>query len=235
MGRQGAGKLRLRIGGVPLLVHTLRRLTASPLVHGVVIVGRPGHEALLRGLCRAWRVPRVLAVVAGGATRAASVWRGLQAVPQATSIVLVHDGARPFPSQALIAKVIHETRRHGAAIAALPVTSTVKEANGAHLVRRTVPRDTLWLAQTPQGFRAERLRRAYQRIIGRGASADAALRRLALSDDASVVERSGGRVRLVPGEATNIKVTVPADLVIAQTLCRHVPGTRYRDRRRRPC
>ena len=219
MGR-GVDKLGLRVGGVPLLAHTLRRLTASPFVGGVVVVARPGREQAVRRQCRAWNIPRILDVVAGGATRTASVWRGLQAVPARTNLVLVHDGARPFPSAGLIARVVRDARRYGAAIAALPVTATVKEANGAHIVHRTVPRETLWLAQTPQGFRLQRLRRAYQRLVGRAASADAAVRRLALPDDAAVVERAGGRVRLVAGEPENIKVTVPSDLLLAEALWR---------------
>ena len=212
------GKLYLRIGGVPLLVHALRHLLAVPRVGGVVVVARPGGEVAMRRLCRAWRVPRVLGIVRGGSTRASSVWCGLQAVPASADVVLVHDGARPFPSTTLITRVLRTTQRHGAAIAALPVTATVKEADGALVVRRTLPRQRLWLAQTPQGFRTATLRRAYQRLIGRSASADAVLRRLPLPDDASIVERAGGRVRVVPGEATNIKVTMPADLMIAQAM-----------------
>lgn len=222
MGRGGTGKLQQRIAGVPLLVHTLRRLTASPLIGGVVVVARPGAEAGLRRLCRRWRIKRLLDVVAGGPTRAASVWHGLQAVPPSAQVVLVHDGARPFPSLSLIARVIADARRHGAAIAAVPVAATVKEANGARLVRRTVPRERLWLAQTPQGFRAARLRRAYQQLVGR-ASGEAALRRLALPDDASVVERAGYRVRLVPGDSQNIKITVPSDVAIAEAIVRRSP------------
>ena len=215
MGRSGAGKLQARIGGVPLLAHTLRRLTDSPLIHGVIVVARPGTEAAVDRFCRAWRIPRVLGVVGGGATRAASVWRGLQAVPLTTRVVLVHDGARPFPSRRLIAAVIRNARRYGAAVAAVPVTSTVKEVNGTRAVQRTVPREHLWLAQTPQGFRAERLRRAYQRLGERSA-----WRRLHLPDDASIVERAGYGVHLVPGDPQNIKVTVPSDLIIAEALWR---------------
>ncbi len=219
MGRH-RGKLHLRIGGIPLLVHALRRLTALPLIGGIVVVARSGGEADIVRLCRAWRIPRVLAVVRGGSTRAASVWCGLQTVPASADVVLIHDGARPFPSSRLIADVARAARRYGAAIAAVPVTATVKEADDARAVRRTVPRERLWLAQTPQGFRTATLRRAYQRVIGRSASADAALRRLDVPDDASIVERAGGRVRLVRGETTNIKVTVPADLLMAIALCR---------------
>ena len=229
MGRR-AGKLRTRIGGVPLLIHALRRLTSSPFVGGVVIAARPGQEAAVRRLCRAWRVPRVLAVVPGGSTRAASVWQGLRAVPPSADVVLIHDGARPFPSAQLIAGVARSARRHGAAIAAVPVTATVKEAclpreiaagrqaNGARIVHRTVARERLWLAQTPQGFRTAALRRAYQRLIGRAASADGALRRLQLPDDASVVEQMGARVHLVPGEPENLKVTTPSDVTMAEAV-----------------
>ncbi|MFI5047649.1 MAG: 2-C-methyl-D-erythritol 4-phosphate cytidylyltransferase [Acidimicrobiia bacterium] len=145
------------------------------------------------------------AVVAGGATRADSVRAGLAAVPAEAEVVVVHDAARPLASPALFAAVVEAVRAGAdAAVPALPVTDTVKRVVG-NRVEATVARDDLVVVQTPQAFRAAALRAAHA-----GAS-DA-------SDDAALVERAGGAVVVVPGDADNLKITTPVDLVVAGVL-----------------
>ncbi len=148
--------------------------------------------------------------VAGGATRSDSVRAGLVTVPDAASIICVHDAARPFASKALFQSVIAAV--HAGADAAIPglaVTDTIKRVDADHIVVDTPPRDSLIAVQTPQAFRASVLRAAH--ASGREAT-----------DDAALVEVSGGRVTVVPGEITNRKITHLEDLVWARDHADHV-------------
>lgn len=151
-----------------------------------------------------------LRAVAGGARRQDSVGNGVAAVSGSADIVLVHDAARPFVSQGLIAATIAAASAHGAAIVAVRAHDTVKQvapADGTLVVTRTIPRDEVYLAQTPQGFTRDVLARAMALAATREAT-----------DEASLVEALGLPVAIVPGDATNIKVTVPADLVVAEAI-----------------
>lgn len=152
-----------------------------------------------------WDGPPVAAAVAGGATRSASVRAGLAAVAPSATIVVVHDAARPLASPALFDAVIGAVRRGAdAAVPAVPVPDTVKRVDGDEVVE-TVARDELVVVQTPQAFRADALRAAHT------AGADA-------TDDAALIEATDGRVVIVPGERANLKVTTPADLVMAAAI-----------------
>jgi 2-C-methyl-D-erythritol 4-phosphate cytidylyltransferase len=170
----------------------------------VVIVLPDGFE---------WDGRPVSAAVAGGATRSASVRAGLSAIADSAAIVVVHDAARPLAPPGLFEAVIAAVRDGAdAAVPALPVPDTVKRVEGDHVVE-TVSRDGLVAAQTPQAFRADALRAAH------AAGGDA-------TDDAALIEAAGGRVVVVPGEPANLKVTTPADLVIAAALVGTTPGER---------
>jgi 2-C-methyl-D-erythritol 4-phosphate cytidylyltransferase len=151
------------------------------------------------------------AVVAGGATRAASVRAGLAAVPLDADVIVVHDGARPLASPALFRAVV-DTVAAGAAgaVPGLAVADTVKRVDDAGSVVSTVERHGLVTVQTPQAFRADVLRRAH---AGAGEA----------HDDAGLVEARGATVRVVPGEPRNLKVTTPADLDTARALARPTP------------
>lgn len=206
----GAPKQFRDIAGEPMLFRTLRPFLDHAEVHTVAVVlpaavveTPPPWLAGLAG-------PRVR-LVAGGDERADSVRAGLAALPPMCATVLVHDGARPFPSPDVISAVIAGGRRGMGAIAALPVTDTLKEAapqaDGSALVRRTVPRAGLWRAQTPQGFPRELLERAHG---GRGTA----------TDDAQLVEQAGGAVMLVPDSPLNLKVTTGEDLLLAEAIAR---------------
>jgi 2-C-methyl-D-erythritol 4-phosphate cytidylyltransferase len=150
----------------------------------------------------AWDGPPAAAAVVGGATRSASVRAGLSAVAPSATIVVVHDAARPVASRALFDAVIGAVRRGAdAAVPAVPVPDTVKRVDGDEVVE-TVSRDGLVAVQTPQAFRADALRAAH------AADADA-------TDDAALIEAADGQVVIVPGDRANLKVTTPADLVMA--------------------
>ena len=160
MGRP-EGKLALDLGGKPVLLHTLEALQRSPRVDEIVLVVRPEEEAGWRS--RLAQLPgqrKVRRVVAGGERRQDSVARGLAVLDPRSSVVVVHDGARPLVSRELLHRTIEAAAEHGAAVAAMPVTDTVKEVSG-EWVQRTLDRSRLWAAQTPQAFRTEVLREAY--------------------------------------------------------------------------
>ena len=204
--RLGRVKQYLELGGVPVLARAALQAEACPDVAAIVVAVPAGDEARVREMLAAHGVTKLHAVVAGGAERADSVRRALDAVPAGLALVAVHDAARPFASPGLFARVLGAAREHGAALAALPCTDTVKQADGTQ-VARTIDRRTLWLAQTPQAFRIPVLRDAYVRA---GAAAST------FTDEASLVEAAGGRVELVAGEKENFKVTDADDLARAR-------------------
>jgi 2-C-methyl-D-erythritol 4-phosphate cytidylyltransferase len=148
----------------------------------------------------------VLAVVPGGRERQESVWLGLQAVPAAAELVLVHDAVRPFVSAALVERVLAAARRVGAATCGMPVRETVKRVRQS-AVEATLDRDGLWLVQTPQAFRRDLLWEAHDKARRDG---------FAGTDDAVLVERLGVTVAMVQGLAQNLKITTPEDLQTAR-------------------
>jgi 2-C-methyl-D-erythritol 4-phosphate cytidylyltransferase/2-C-methyl-D-erythritol 2,4-cyclodiphosphate synthase len=202
----GVAKQWLVLGGETVLRRAARALAACPAVDVLVAVVPPGDEG--RAAPELSDLGKPSRVVAGGAARADSVRNGLAAAA-GTEIVLVHDAARPFASPHLALRVAEAAARDGAALAALAVTDTVKRAAGESepRVAETLDRRTLWLAQTPQGFRRALLLRAFEAA---GAAASAA------TDECSLVERLGAPVTLVPGEPGNFKITGPSDLARAR-------------------
>lgn len=198
----------LLLRGVPLLVRTLMRLNRSRVIEGIVVVVPPQAVERTRRLIRRHRVPRVLAVVAGGRERQESVWLGLQAVPPAADLVVVHDAVRPFITASLVRQVVEAARRFGAATCGLPIRETVKRARES-IVEATVDRDGLWLVQTPQAFGRTLLSDAHERARRDGFLG---------TDDAVLVERLGLPVRMVAGLVENVKITTPQDLARARLL-----------------
>lgn len=202
------------LAGVPLLLRALRPFLSHPDVADVVLVLPPEQVSdappWLVGL-----LGERLRAVAGGPERMDSVERGLQALRDGPSVVLVHDGARPFVQTAVIDAVIAEARRGRGAVAAVPVADTLKEAEElgsgrSHpRVTRTVPRSALWRAQTPQGFPRALLERAYAKARAAGFTA---------TDEAALVEHAGDIVVLVQDSTVNLKVTTQGDLRIAEAL-----------------
>lgn len=193
----------LLLGGRTVVEHALRAFEDCQWIGPVVVVLPAAHLDIWGGD----RPAKVVATVAGGADRRASVAAGLAALPAAEWVV-VHDGVRPFVTAALIERVLAAAERVGAATAAVPVTDSLKEVEG-DLVRRSVSRRGLVAIQTPQAFRTALLRAAHA-----GVPADAAI-----TDDAELVERLGAPVAVVQGDPANVKITTPADLAAAR---RHV-------------
>lgn len=201
-----------------MLLRALRPFTAHPdVAHTVVVL--PPADANRPPRWLADQLGGTLTVVAGGAERHDSVALGLAALPGSCAIVLVHDAARPLVDRGTIDGVIAAARRGEGAVPAVPLGDTLKEAaettpgameeRGYPVVGRTIPRERLWRAQTPQGFPRALLEEAHAR---------ARQDRIAGTDDAMLVERLGARVRLVPGSPLNFKVTTEDDFKLAERL-----------------
>jgi 2-C-methyl-D-erythritol 4-phosphate cytidylyltransferase len=200
------------IAGVPMVLRAVRPFAAHPDVAQVAVV-LPAEDARQPPEFLAGLAGSALTLVAGGAERRDSVAAGLAALRPECTVVLVHDGARPFVEPGVIDAVVAHARRGNGAIAAVPLTDTVKQAASAapDRIERTVPRERLWRAQTPQGFPRAVLARAHAAARGDGSSA---------TDDAALVEVLGVPVHLVPDSPRNLKVTTPADLALAELLAR---------------
>lgn len=196
------------LAGRPLLLHALDALLAAPEIDVVIPVLGAGELVRWPNLQDGATHPRVRPPVAGGAERQDSVRAGLAALPEGTEIVAVHDAARALVRPEAVSRVVREARRTGAAILAAPVRDTIKRVAGDR-IEQTPPRSACWAAQTPQVFRVEILREALAK-----AEAEAYLG----TDDAELVERLGVTVHVVEGDSSNLKLTHPEDLALAEYL-----------------
>ncbi|MFF1906272.1 2-C-methyl-D-erythritol 4-phosphate cytidylyltransferase [Kitasatospora sp. NPDC058218] len=219
----GAPKALRELGGVPLLVHAVRALTRSRAV-GLVVVAAPADGvAEVVGLLDSHGLDgKDVRVVPGGATRQESVRLGLAAIPAEVEIVLVHDAARPLVPVEVVDAVAAAVRAGAEAVVpAVPLADTVKRVEpnpgGPEPVLDTPDRSTLRAVQTPQGFRRETLAEVHAKALAEenAGGADALP---AVTDDAGLVERFGGRVVVVPGHEEAFKVTRPLDLVLAEAV-----------------
>ncbi|MBU4304188.1 MAG: 2-C-methyl-D-erythritol 4-phosphate cytidylyltransferase [Candidatus Omnitrophica bacterium] len=197
------------LDGKPLLAHTLQVLEKSRKIKAIIVVVEKMQLARARALVKKFGINKVTAIVAGGATRSESVLRALAAVAPDTEFVLIHDGARPFASVALIDRCIRAALRHKAVICAVPCAQTIKAVDKNLDVISTLERSVLWQVQTPQVFAYSLLTRAYEKYK-KG--------KVSFFDDASLVEQLPYKVRVVPGTDTNIKITTLDDLKIARAL-----------------
>lgn len=200
---QGVDKLFADVAGKPILAHTIDRFQASPLVACIAVVLRAERVEEWRDRARAagWR--KIVAVVAGGERRQDSVLAGLRALGEC-DWVMVHDGARPCVTEEIIQRGLEAARETGAAIAAVPAKDTIKTVGAGGTVTGTPARESLWIVQTPQVFAGQVLRSAYEVATG------------TVTDDASLVEQAGVKVKVFMGDYRNIKLTTPEDLAVAR-------------------
>ena len=207
---EGRGpKLLLEVGGSTLLERVASTFLAHPAVGEIVAAVPERLVAEASSRLAALQNPRGAGVlaIAGGATRQESVRLGLAALQRSLPYVAVHDVARALVDAALITRVLEAARETGAAIPALPLRDTVKEVDRGRIVR-TIPRDRLQGAQTPQIFSRDILARAHVRAGGADASA---------TDDASLLESAGVPVAVVPGDPSNLKLTEPSDVIAIES------------------
>lgn len=202
--RLGQDKVLADLGGQPVLAWSLAAAAASGAFGETIVVAPAASiERVSDAIGRAGFPARV---VAGGATRTASSWAALDALPDA-DVIAIHDAARPFVPPALFARAVEAARRDGAAAAGLPLAETVRRADEAGISKEEVARDGLWAAQTPQAFRRALLVRAR-----------AAAGERTYTDDAAAVTALGEKVVMIPGDRRNLKITTHEDLAYAREL-----------------
>jgi 2-C-methyl-D-erythritol 4-phosphate cytidylyltransferase len=199
------------LGGVPIIIHTLRKFAAVPEVDEIYIAMRKPESEAFEARLEKEHFAKPIHIVEGGEHRQQSVGSALAALKAAKEdVILVHDAVRPFVDAEIIGNVIEAAKKYGAAIAAIPAFDTIKQvdrtAEGA-VVNATIPREHIVLVQTPQGFRYHVLKKAFDEAEGDG---------FVGTDEASIVERSGHQVTVVMGSRRNIKITTPDDLELAE-------------------
>ncbi|AGY58250.1 2-C-methyl-D-erythritol 4-phosphate cytidylyltransferase [Gloeobacter kilaueensis] len=204
-------KLLLPLLGRPILAWTVLAAEAAPTIEWIGVVGQPKDEEAIRRVLAVLALTTPVQWIEGGATRQQSVYRGLLALPDGAGRVLIHDGARCLASVDLLERCCGALEQSAAIIAAVPVRDTIKEVQPGGIIARTVERERLWAAQTPQGFAVEPLLAAHRWAIDN---------RIEVTDDAALFELRDRPVQVIPGEQTNLKITAPADLWLAEAILR---------------
>jgi 2-C-methyl-D-erythritol 4-phosphate cytidylyltransferase len=212
-GKGAPSKQFFEINGAPILIHTLRVFAGNRQISQIIVALRKNEMSRFGAQLEKEKLSAKVEMVEGGEHRQESVANAISSLKAAPDdIVLVHDAVRPFVDDEIIANVIHEVEKHAAAIAGLPAVDTIKQveraAEGA-IITSTIPRERVVQAQTPQGFRYELIKRAFDSALEDGFTG---------TDEASLVERLGESVWVVMGSARNIKITTPADLELAEFL-----------------
>ena len=207
--RMGSDKLMLELGGIPVLVRTLRPFQNSPLVDEIVVVTRmdllePGAD-----LCKNYGIDKVSRVVCGGATRTESVLVGVSEVQKKAKLIAIHDGARPFVTPELILRTVYAADEFMAAAPVIHSTDTLKAIDEKGDVIGTVDRELTVRVQTPQVFHAELIKGALTKAVESA---------LALTDDCAAAEIMGVKTHTVLGDEDNIKLTTPQDMLFAEAL-----------------
>ena len=204
---EGKKKQFHSLGGKPILAHTLDKFETCPLIRSILlVVGQEDMDYCLKEIIEQYKFQKISQIVPGGKRRQESVKNGIDALPKDADVVTIHDGVRPFVTKAMIEDTIHSAERVGAVVLAMPVKDTIKVSNPDGTVLKTLDRESLWQIQTPQTFRVSVIKEAYYRAAEDG---------FVGTDDASLVERLGVKVHILPGSYTNIKITTPEDLFLA--------------------
>ena len=206
--RMGTDKLMLTLGGIPVIIRTLKAVEAAPSVDEIILVTREDMMVPLSQLCQEFALTKVTKVIRGGKTRTESVRLGTLEASGDAQVIAIHDGARPLVTTEVIESVIAQALESGAAAPAVPVKDTIKVARKG-VVESTPDRASLFAVQTPQVFEASLIRAALQKALDDGAE---------MTDDCSAVERLGMKVVLTEGDVRNLKLTTPEDILTAEAL-----------------
>jgi len=204
-------KQYLPLAGQPILTRTLSAFAASGFFEEIILVVDASEIAYCRReVVEKWRAAPCCHIVAGGRERQESVYNGLAVCSvKDDDPVLIHDGVRPFVSRECLQQCLQAVEKHGACIAAVPSCDTLKKVEKQGRIRHTLPREAVWMAQTPQGFRLGLIRTAHEKAREDG---------FVGTDDAQLLERLGHAVAIVPGSRANIKITTPDDLRFAEAI-----------------
>lgn len=202
-------KQYLKIKDKEVLAHTVEKFQQCREVDEIIVVTGEEDIDYVKHLLEMYGFHKVKAVVAGGLERQNSVYNGLNAMSKEVRYVLIHDGARPFVTRDIIKKGLEAAYEHGACIVAVPVKDTIKQVNPKGCVEHTPKREMLWSVQTPQVFSVPLIMEAHEQAIREGVLG---------TDDSMLVESLGKQVYVVKGEYSNIKITTPEDLIVAEAL-----------------
>jgi len=205
--KAGINKQFIELRNEPVIVRTLKIFEQDDWCSGIILVVNETEREQFRELLERYSIKKVIAMASGGAERQHSVYNGLRAVKN-SEIVLIHDGARPFVTIEKIHELVQAAKKNGAAIVAVPVKDTIKKVYDSY-VDETVERSSLWAVQTPQAFRVSLILKAHERALLEGYIG---------TDDASLIERLGGKVQVIEGDYRNIKLTTPDDLLFAEAI-----------------
>ena len=204
----GHNKQFIEICGQSILTHTLTVFAQIPEIAKIVLVVRAGEEDTCQNMIPEIAENKTVLAI-GGKERQDSVHNGIRAITWECEYILIHDGARPLITEEVIRRTLLAAQNSGAAICAVPVKDTIKQADSDGNVLATIPRESLWAAQTPQVFRADLIRRAYE---------NAYVHNHYGTDDASLVEYLGEKIKIVTGDYENIKITTPEDIPTAEQI-----------------
>jgi len=220
-GRRMQGNLSkqyLLLDGEPVLFHTLKIFQESPMIDDIfLIVPKEDIQPVRQLIVEKKGLSKVSRVLAGGKERQDSVKNGIDLVGSKYDVVVIHDGVRPFISEELIHQTIREVSKEGAVTVGVPVKDTVKTVDGEGWIKATLKRDNLWLVQTPQTFRRDVIVEAHKRACDDHYYG---------TDDASLVERIGVNVKMIPGSYENIKITTREDLTVAEVFIKRLKAGR---------
>lgn len=197
----------LKIDGKPIIVHTLEALAKNRDIKRILVAVNKDNLNRFKKVIGRYKIGKSLVFVSGGLTRGDSVENCLKQVSGETDLVLIHDAVRPFISPVLISRLIREAKKSRAVICGVPVKATIKKVTRQLIVAQTLDRENIWEIQTPQVFDKALLSEAYKRYGNR-----------AVTDDASLVEKMGQKVKVIEGSYFNIKITTPEDLVLARAI-----------------
>lgn len=207
-------KQYIKLNQKEVLAHTIETFNNYKDINEiVVVVGKEDIEKVEKEIINQYGYEKVKKIIEGGIERQDSVYNGLLAVSNDIEYVMIHDGARPFVSEAVLKKAITKTIEYKATVVAVPVKDTIKQINAeTGCIEHTPKRETLWAVQTPQSFQKQLLLEAYEY---------AKQRNLQVTDDSMLVEAYGEKVYIVEGEYTNIKITTPDDLILGESILAH--------------
>lgn len=198
------------LNGIPIIIHTLKLFNNNPNIHSIVLAVAKDQLELIQELIETYTITKITDIVIGGGERQHSVMSALES-PTVTKadVILIHDAVRPFASDFLVNSIINSASELGAVIPIMQPKETIKQIRTKNIILHTLNRAELCMAQTPQGFRRTVIYDAYQYIKSH---------KILTTDDASVVESSGGTVHFIKGEENNIKITTPLDFKLAQLI-----------------
>jgi len=208
------------IFGKPILAYTIEKFERCKLIDKIYLtVNSEEKELCSRNIIIEYNFSKVQELVDGGETRQDSIYNGLRALDKDTDIVVIHDGARPLIKETIIQDSIETAQKYGAAITAIPIKDTVKKCGKDFFINKTLNREEIWRAQTPQTFKYDLILSAYNRAYKY---------KYLATDDAAIVERYGNKVKLIIGSEENIKITTPFDIIVAENFLKKGYGFKFK-------